>query len=331
MKRVLIIGGGLAACTVARDLTYAGIEAWIIERSGSIGGKVRGYGCKATDKCLNCGLCTASALWEEVEKNDSIQKLCGATVTDIVKKDGLFHVEIKQDGTSRKYLFSDVVIASGFKDIYEGVALPEGVISGNAMEKLLKERKEGELFAEAPSSVAIVLCDGSRIHRDGAPWCSRYCCGFSGRTARVIKHLYPDCDVTMFYTDIRETQPEYCMAELKNQGINMVRCRARWDECSEDGKPVVGFEGEEGYVKKAFDKVILASAIQPGEQNRVLADLFDVKQDADGFLGYYKEPEVTGVYLAGAVKGPMGINETACDAAKTAMRIIEAYRKEASN
>lgn len=329
MKRVLIIGGGLAACTVARDLTYAGIEAWIVERSDSIGGKVRGYGCKAVDVCLNCGLCTACPLWEEVEKNDSIQKLCGASVTDIVKKGDMFSVDIKQDRNTRTYLFSDIVIASGFRDIYEGVDLPEGVISGNRLEKLLKERREGALFKEAPESVAFILCSGSRTHRDQAPWCSRYCCGFAGRSARVVKYLYPESRVTMFYTDIRETQPEYCMAELKNHGIEMVRCRARC-EGEKDGKPVVCWEGDDGYTERAFDKVVMVNAIVPGDSNRAITELAEVKQNADGFLEYYKEPEVTGVYLAGTVKGPMGINETAADAARTAMKIIEAYRKEAS-
>lgn len=330
MKRVLIIGGGLAACTVARDLTYAGIEACIVERNSSIGGKVRNYGCKATGDCLNCGLCSAATLWDCVEKNEKIQKICNATVTDIVRKDGLFLADILSGGISETHMFSDIVLASGFRDIYGSTVFQPGVIGGIAMERLLKDRREGELFDSAPSSVALLLCSGSRTIKDQAPWCSRFCCGFSGRTARVIKHVYPECKVDLYYTDYQETHPEYCMEKLREQRINLVKCRARC-EGSEDGRPVVTWDEADGCKSAVYDRVVLINGIVPGENNRAFAELTDLKQNSDGFLEYVKEPEITGVYLAGTVKGPMGVNETYRDAAYTAVRIIEAYKKEASN
>ncbi len=329
MKRVLIIGGGLAACTVARDLTYAGIEAWIVERNSSIGGKVRNYGCKAVDECLNCGLCTAVKLWENVEKNDNIQKLCNSTVTDIVRKDGFFMADILSNGSSHTYVFSDIVAATGFHDIYEGTDLPEGVIGGNYLELLFKEGRANALFKTAPRSVAFLLCSGSRTAKDQAPWCSRYCCGFSGRAARVFKHIYPECKVSLFYTDFQETHPEYCMAALKEHDIELIKCRARCDQ-SLEGRPVVYWEGTGGCESRAFDKVVLVNGIVPGEFNRTFAELTSIRENSEGFLEYVKEPECTGIYLAGTVKGPMTINETAGDAAKTAVRIVEAYRKGVS-
>jgi len=52
MARVLIVGAGVAGCTVAYTLAEHGALVTLLEKSDTIGGKVRTYGCKATDKCL---------------------------------------------------------------------------------------------------------------------------------------------------------------------------------------------------------------------------------------------------------------------------------------
>ena len=68
MKSVLIIGGGIAGCTVARTLSGFAIPSTILEVSSSIGGKVRQFGCKADAKCSQCGVCAAGNLWHERDR-----------------------------------------------------------------------------------------------------------------------------------------------------------------------------------------------------------------------------------------------------------------------
>ena len=46
MKKILIIGGGIAGCSIANELSNTGFSVRIIEKADRIGGKVRSYGCK---------------------------------------------------------------------------------------------------------------------------------------------------------------------------------------------------------------------------------------------------------------------------------------------
>ena len=50
IQMVVIIGAGLAGCTAAQTLSGAGFKVIILEKEAQIGGKVRDYGCKATDR-----------------------------------------------------------------------------------------------------------------------------------------------------------------------------------------------------------------------------------------------------------------------------------------
>jgi heterodisulfide reductase subunit A len=328
VNNVLIIGGGLAGCTVAQELSAAGLDSCIVEKSAFLGGKVRGYGCKADAKCNNCGLCAVGDLWQSVESNQKIKKLCNAHVIDIFKENGEYKALIQTDNGIIEENFSELVVTTGFESPdkttgseYDSSAYPR-VYTGNALEKLMMNRKENSLFPEAPKSVAFIMCYGSRNVKERASYCSQVCCAYSTRAAKVIKHYYPEAEVVMFYMDLQAVNPGNYARELEEAGIKLERCRPV--DISFDGdKPVVAFEDEEGKTKRSFDYLFLNTGIHPDVMNNTaIADITGLRVRSDGFLTYVEQPENTGVYLAGCAVAPMNTYDTIASARNTAAMLI---------
>lgn len=324
----MIIGGGLAGCTVAKELSAAGIESCIVETGASIGGKVRGYGCKSDTKCNNCGLCAVGTLWRDVEGDMRVKKLCNARVIDISDAGGVFCVLIQSDGGKIEERFTDIVVATGFEYPaetagagYDASEFPR-VFTGHALEKLMKDRGADSIFPEAPKSVAFLMCYGSRNLKERAPYCSRVCCAYSTRAAKVIKHYYPDAEVIAFYMDLQAVNPGNYAAELEGRGIRLERCRPA-DISFDGGRPVIAYEDAEGRKTKSFDYLFLNTGIHPDiPGNTALADITGLRVRSDGFLAYVKPPEKTGVYLAGCAASPMTIVETMASARNAAVALI---------
>lgn len=328
MKNVLIIGGGLAGCTVAKELSAAGVSSCIVEKNPGIGGKVRGYGCKADSKCNHCGLCAVGTLWKDIESDPKVKKLCNASVIDVSEADGAFHTLIQTTSGRIEERFTDVVVATGFEDSgqttgsgYDTPAFPR-VCTGNTLEKLMKERGADSLFPEVPKSAAFIMCYGSRNLKERASYCSRVCCAYSTRAAKVIKQYYPDTEVVLFYMDLQAVNPGNYAEELTRKGIRLERCRPA--DISFDGDlPVVAYEDAEGKKKKQFDYLFLNTGIHPDiPKNTAQADILGLKVGADGFLTCVKPPEKTGVYLAGCASAPMNIAETIASARNAAVILI---------
>ncbi|MFP4226502.1 MAG: FAD-dependent oxidoreductase, partial [Desulfobacterales bacterium] len=47
-KQVMIMGGGIAGLTAARELAEFGVNVHLVEKTGFMGGYAIGYTCKAT-------------------------------------------------------------------------------------------------------------------------------------------------------------------------------------------------------------------------------------------------------------------------------------------
>ena len=121
MPRILIIGAGLAGAAAARELAASGKQVLIAEESGAIGGKVRGYGCKAAnrslaaDTCANCGLCLTKSLWDDIEKNSLIDIHLHTKLVDLSGEKGNYNAALKSGGTiCSETDISEVIIAAGF-------------------------------------------------------------------------------------------------------------------------------------------------------------------------------------------------------------------------
>lgn len=328
MASVLVIGGGLAGCTVALELAQNNINVIIVEKSATIGGKVRHYGCKATDRCNRCGLCLVGDLWRQVERHENIKILTQTQVVDIIGNKGAFTAVIK----GKEYVdtisgFNNVVVSAGFDEFttlstgsleYEE---SEHIITGNDLERLLANRGKNEIFSHPLSSVGFIQCFGSRDIKEKAAYCSRVCCGYATRAAKVLREYYPYIKITFFYMDFQELEGLECFDDLLKDNIEFVRCRP---VSVKAGTPnVIVYEHPEDHrlVERSMDLLILSEGIYPSDEFEELAEICMLGLNENGFMSYIKDPRESGIYLAGCVAGPRRIEEVYAESLQVAREI----------
>ena len=322
----------MAGCTIAKELSENGVFVTIVEAADEIGGKVRGYGCKAADACCNCGVCLAAGLWNKVEGDKNIEILRRARLVDLRGRRGGFTAAVKSGGGLR-YIgnLSDVVVSTGFKagslqDFNSFVELDgtEKIVTGSELERLFRGRSAERLFDRPPSSVAFIQCYGSRDSREKAMYCSKVCCSYSTRAAKAIRYFYPECEIVFYYMELQTVSGGNYFQELKDLGAEFVRCRP------------VHIDGANGIVeyddpgsgkreRRAFDTVVLSDGIHPTADADRIAEICGLCQDETGFLKYIagiNETKESGVFVAGCAAGPKKIEDVYSESVAVAREIL---------
>jgi heterodisulfide reductase subunit A len=328
MSHVLIIGGGLAGCTAALELAGKNINVTVIEKSCRIGGKVREYGCKATNSCTNCGLCLVGGLWENVENNQKIKIITNSYLIDILGNKGDFKAVINNKGNIEMlHKITSIIVSIGFNEFsslssgWLEFDTSSSIISGSQMEKLLSQRTKDSLFPEEPKSITFIQCVGSRDVQEKAMYCSRVCCGYSTRSARVIREYYPESKIVFFYMDLQKVEEGEYFSTLRSEGIEFVRCRPVKIKQGTPAKVLFEQPGVTGLKEKEFDLVVLSEGIHPPVDAEKLAEICLLKVGRDGFLRYVNDGKSTGIYLAGCASGPKRIEEVYTEALTVAREI----------
>lgn len=325
MAYVLVVGAGLAGCTSAQKMASMGKDVILVERENDIGGRVRRFGCKATDKCNNCGVCLTGNLWQEVAQNPKISILLSSEVIDFSGEKGDFSVTIK-DKNGKRY-FSDieaVILSTGFDNTSNSTAhlqveKTDCIISGLELEEKLLKRTSNKFLSSAPKSVAFIQCLGSRDKKEGLDYCSRVCCSYSTRAARVLRHYYPDCEIVLMYMDLQSVDSKNCFSELSEQNIEFIKCRPLKIVGGKPASIHYDIPGE-GAKNRAFDLVVLSEGISPRDDSQTVAATYGLAQDKYGFLHAASGDE--GIYVAGCAKKPMKIEETYADSLSIASKIV---------
>ena len=94
-QTVMIIGGGIAGLTAARDLADYDLNIHLVEKEPFLGGHAIAYNCKATHECRQCDACTVEKALKDVLSHPNITVHQGARVTEI-SKDAPYSVSIEQ-------------------------------------------------------------------------------------------------------------------------------------------------------------------------------------------------------------------------------------------
>ena len=325
MSRILVVGAGLSGCTVAYKLACNGLEVVLIEKRPEIGGRVRSYGCKAVNKCQNCGVCLSSGLWEKILQNSHIDVMTNTVLKDIIGEPGCYQAAISSCGAEKLIDEIDAIaICTGFDSQSKGLSShlhiesAEGIITGTQLESLLQGRTRETLFETAPKSVAFIQCLGSRDRKEGGMYCSRVCCAYSTRSAKVIKSYYPDCEIVFFYMELQNVQTGDYYSGLLEQGMEFIKCRP----IKVIGGEKVGVEYDDpatGMSKREFDLVVLSDGIHEGADNESIAEICGLGLDDFGFLK--QGSPGSGIYVSGCARMPMKIGEAYADAEALASKI----------
>ncbi len=133
--------------------------------------------------------------------------------------------------------------------------------------------------------LAFIQCVGSRDLEH--TYCSRVCCAYGLRLARLIRHRWPECQVTTFYMDLQNVGPDPKEFEATvRQEIELIRALPGDLSATADGSLRLKFldEASGQGLYRVVDLLVLAVGIAPGPDNPKLAEMLHLKLDPDGFL-----------------------------------------------
>ncbi|MDQ0287478.1 heterodisulfide reductase subunit A [Desulfofundulus luciae] len=227
-----------------------------------------------------------------------------------------------------------IIVATGYK-VMDKAPFKEyspqspNVITAMQLERILSATgpTEGHFHrpsdGEKPKTIAFISCVGSRDKRYHT-YCSKVCCMYMLKEARLIKEKYPDTNIYIFFIDVRtggkdfEEYYNYC----RDLGIKMLRGRVgAVDELPGDRLRVRAYDVDLGApVELEADLVVLATAIEPAPDLEELGRKLGITCGSEGFLKelhtklYPVETPVKGIYIAGCAQGPKDIPESVSQA-----------------
>lgn len=343
MCKTVVLGGGVAGLAAAVELSQAGKEVIVIEKEKELGGNTRLLGCKAVKECTRCNLCLADKIISEALELNEIEILYQTRVSDLMGKAGNYSLVIEQEGDYKTInCIKYIIVATGFtrwSDLETGnpeVSHDRKIIWASQLEEYLKKRKDHLKIANPlplgfiPHSAAFIQCNGSRSVVEKARYCSRICCGYSYRMARVLKHFFPEIEITIFFMDLQEGGylQEITFAELDRTGIDYLNCRPVKFENYKSNIKIVYEDQNKGLTGELMtEMVVLSEGLHSNMDNEQWSLLFNLQSDSYGFLSSIESEEETGIFLAGTIKEPADIAAAISDGKKTAFKIINLQRQ----
>lgn len=317
----------------ASRLSESGLKVFLLEKEDSLGGHLRNW-----DRLFPTRRPSSEVL-EYLQKNisDDISVHLNAGIRSILNHGSGFDL-ILEDG---KEISADAVLISTGYEVFDahkkeeyGYGIYDNVITSADLEEFFKKnRSQNFLEGIKIKRVGLVHCVGSRDEKSGNLYCSKLCCITGVKQAIEIKELLPEMEIFSFYMDLRmfdrHFEEMYYEAQEK-WGIHFIR--GRLSEATENQDHSILVKVEDTLtglpLKLSVDMLILLVGFVPSKETNRLAAMLGISPATDGFLMPSDEhfmsnhTEVPGVFLSGAVKGPVSIGKTITDARSAASQII---------
>ncbi|NQV07555.1 FAD-dependent oxidoreductase, partial [bacterium] len=274
-------------------------------------------------RCLHCGICVDC--YECVDA-------CKPGAVDHSMKDEYLNLDVGQILVSTGYKQFDPSVIPQY-----GYGKLDGVITGLEFERLLNSTgpTDGKVLinGEAPRSVAIVHCVGSR-DANYRKHCSRVCCMYALKFGHLVRER-TDAEVYQFYIDMRAAGKGYdeFYTRIMEEGVTMVRGKVSEVAAAPEGAPgrlIVKAEDTLLGVRREVpaDLVILCPAMEAAEGSEELRQLLHLSASGDGFL-LERHPKLDpvgtaneGIYIAGCAQGPKDIPDTVAQASAAASKML---------
>jgi heterodisulfide reductase subunit A len=203
----------------------------------------------------------------------------------------------------------------------------ENVVTNTELERMLSGTGVARL-PNPPKRVAFFQCVGSRDEK--RPYCSSACCMYAIKEANLIKENFPECDVTIFFMDMRvfgKGYHRYYLDAVKS-GVRFVRSRVpAVDGVTESGELTVVYEDESGKLKEEdFDMVVLSVGQTEPQSTVELAEKLGIELNDYGFSAPLPFDQVgtsrEGVFVCGSFSSPADIPDTVVRASGAAARAM---------
>lgn len=332
MKSVSIIGAGPAGIEAASVLASQGITVNLFEKTAS---PLKNVADKAF---LFPNFAAASDIVDTMSKkllDQNIVQHFDTSITGITHEPNGWKLT---DANGASHYSDIVLLATGYTpfDAHRkeelGYGIYNGVVTSLEMEKMIRYEKVVNSLGEKPKRVVFLQCVGSRDEKTGNHYCSKVCCVTAVKQAIELKRQMPEVEAYIFYMDLRmwgQHFEELYRQSQQEYGVRYVRGRISEASGTFDGR--VQIKAEDTLMglplKLTTDLLVLMVGMEPSEGTRCLAK-------AAGICGDYgfaqsKDPHlddnltgVDGLYVCGACKRPMSINDVVNDSRAAAIRIM---------
>ncbi|MFH1773646.1 MAG: CoB--CoM heterodisulfide reductase iron-sulfur subunit A family protein [Methanobacteriota archaeon] len=269
------------------------------------------------ESCIGCGMC---------------KNVCEPDAIDYDMKAEIIEREV---GT--------IIVATGY-EIFDAARKEEygygrhaNVINGLEFERFVSAAGPtgGKLKrpsdSKEPKRIGFIQCVGSRDEKTNK-YCSRVCCMYAIKNARIYKEKHPDAEIYIFYIDIRtfgKGYEEFYKIAQDEYGIKFIRGRP--GEVTEDAKTKnLVVRVEDTFLGRPLevelDLVVLSVGMEPPRDAGEIQTMLRVSRSADGFF-LEAHPKLRpvdtlteGVFLAGAAQGPKDIHDSVAQGSAAAAR-----------
>jgi heterodisulfide reductase subunit A2 len=326
-QSALVIGGGLAGMSAAKNLAVQGYRTCLIEKDGVLGGQARNL--YQTWKGENVQQNLAKLI-QEVQSNPKIDVYLNTELKQVEGFVGNFKSTLQMNGNEKVLEHGIAIVATGASELK-----PDQYLYGKDPRVLTRLELDRRFIDQDASlgkirSAVFILCVGSRIKE--RPYCSEVCCTHSVVSALKLKEINPEMDVFIVYRDMRTFGLfEDLYREARSQGIAFIR----YDESKE--LKVAKDQNDLQVLFTSYvlnremeirpDLLILGTAVVPPKENPI-ANLFKVPVNKDGFFveAHVKlrpiDFSTDGVFLCGLAHSPKAMDESIAQGLGAAARAV---------
>ncbi len=322
----LVLGGGVSGMTSALNLADQGFEVFLVEKSDKLGGNAltieRTIHGEPVQPFVN-------ELATKVQSHSKIKVFTESNFSDLTGHVGHFKGKVINGSQAHDVEFGAAIIATGASE-----SKPTEYLFGEHPAVMTQHTLEERIMAGDPTlkdvkNAVFIQCVGSRC--DERPYCSKICCAGSIRLAERLKEINPNAKTYILYRDLRTYGLlEKYYAESRKAGTIFVRYDPENKPAAEAAGDTVKITIHDPVldedIKVPADLLVLAAAIEPGESNKQLGQLFKVTVNS---YGYFVEAHMKlrpvdftteGVFLAGLSHYPKPIDESIAQATAAAQR-----------
>jgi heterodisulfide reductase subunit A len=347
IKKVLVVGAGVAGLRAAITLADLGLHVFLVEREDEPGGWIRRFGRLYPHD--RSGKEIVARLLEKVKARENITLFTRAELAGKSGAVGDFQVKIRARGEDISLNVGAIIVLTGF-DVYEprpdefgyGAA---GVLTLPQFKELVESSAGGGLEYEGRPvrDISYIYCVGSRQDpaMEGAnTYCSRYCCNAALHASLLVSEKAPAVHQFHLYRDIRSygkfelLYEEACRRGSvfvrfdENEPPGIERMDGRWRVTVKD------LLTDRQELEIASDLVVLVNGMVPRE-NADLVKILKVPVGRDRFFNEIHpklrpvETVIDGLFIGGAAQGPKNLSESAASAlaagAKAASLVMKGY------
>ena len=333
MKSISIIGAGPAGIEAASVLAKQGMPVNLFEKSSSPLKNI------ADQAFLFPNFAAASDIVDLMNKKLLNQNITLHHDTDIVKMQREGEAWKIVDGKGNAYYSDYVLMATGYTpfDAHRkeelGYGIYNGIVTSLEMEKMIRYNQIVNSLGEKPKRVVFLQCVGSRDEKSGNHYCSKVCCVTAVKQAIELKRQLPDTEAYIFYMDLRmwgQHFEELYRESQQKYGVRYVRGRISEASGTFDGR--VQVKAEDTLMglplKMTTDLLVLMVGMEASEGTKCLAKScgicgeYGFAKSVDPHLGDCLT-EQKGLFVCGACKRPMSINDAVNDGRAAAVAIME--------